>query len=171
MKEKNRPTDAQVQAGRLAELIAGIVYRFSTHVSEGACCEALSHAELRALRAALHHETCTMREVAVSAGVTKSGATRIVARLAEKGLVDRKHDPADGRICCVALTEKGKGFLVGIEAQLKNDMGTILEGIEPALREILILSLDAFWSSAQKRLPGCGKKIVGGHATEEINCC
>jgi hypothetical protein len=41
------------QARRLTELIENILYHFGTHRTDGECCENISHAEFRALRAAL----------------------------------------------------------------------------------------------------------------------
>ena len=85
-----------------------------------------------------------------SAVVTKSGATRIVRRLEDKKLAHREQDPKDGRICCVTLTGQGRSLLNGIEEQLMNKVGTILEVMDPAMREILIISLGAFFRAAQQ---------------------
>ncbi|MFB3925852.1 MAG: MarR family winged helix-turn-helix transcriptional regulator [Syntrophales bacterium] len=145
------------QSRELAELIKEIVFCFGTYGMEEEYCGDISHAECRALRAALHHENCTMQEVAKSAVVTKSGATRIVTRLEDKGLVRRERDPEDGRICCVTLTKKGKKFLAGIEEQLKNDMELILGEMDPAMRSVLIISLNAFLKIAHTKNAGCGK--------------
>ena len=140
------------QARQLAGLIEAISFYFGTQNIDGECCEGISHAEFRALRAALHGEICTMQDIAKSAVVTKSGATRIIGRLEEKGLVTREQDQKDGRVCCVTLTEKGKCILSRIEDQLINKMSEILAGMEPSMRDILIISLHAFLSTAQRQM-------------------
>ncbi len=159
------------QSARLAALIEKIVYCFGTHALEGDCGGNISHAEFRALRAALHRDNCTMQEVAKSAVVTKSGATRIVGRLAEKGLVRRMQDPKDGRICCVALTKEGKMVLTGIEEQLKSDLASILAEMEPGMQEVLAIGLNAFWTIAQQRVPSRGKQVAGEHARGKRKIC
>jgi DNA-binding MarR family transcriptional regulator len=93
-----------------------------------------------------------MQDIAKSAVVTKSGATRIICRLEEKGLVTREQDRKDGRVCCVTLTEKGKCILGRIEDQLINKMSEILAEMEPSMRDILIISLHAFLRIAQQRM-------------------
>ncbi len=40
--------------------------------------------------------------------LTQTGLSRLVARLADKGLVERKADPGDGRATLLVLTEAGR---------------------------------------------------------------
>lgn len=160
------------QSGQLAELIEGIVFRFGTHGLEGEKCGDISLAELRALHAALHRNNCTMQEVAKSAVVTKSGATRIVGRLEDKGLVRREHDPRDGRVCCVTLTKEGKMFLTRIEEQLKSDIESILDTMDPSMRDVLIISLNAFLKVAESKNRNGGKQRMDGDGNhKEANGC
>ena len=75
------------QGRELAGMIEDIMYLFGSQGMEEECCgEKISAAEFRSLRAALRSDVCTMQDIARSASVTKSGATRIIARLEEKGL-------------------------------------------------------------------------------------
>ncbi|SEM63257.1 DNA-binding transcriptional regulator, MarR family [Syntrophus gentianae] len=140
------------QARQLIGLIDNITYSFGMQSLEGRCCnENISHGEFRALQVALHQTICTMQDIARSAAVTKSGATRIAKRLEEKGLAIRQQDHKDGRICCVTPTEKGQTLLNRIEDQLMCKMREILAAMDPAMREILILSLNAFVQAAKPR--------------------
>jgi len=139
----------ETQARKLAGLIESISYYFGTQNMDGECCEGISHGEFRALRAAKHIDRCSMQDIAKSAVVTKSGATRIISRLEEKGLAAREQDPKDGRVCCVRLTERGRSLLDRIEDKLFKRMKTILAELDPAMRDILILSLGAFFKAAQ----------------------
>lgn len=143
------PMDAH--AGQLIGLIEKITYIFGMQSMEEQCCsENISHAEYRALQAALDCDICSMQDIAKSAGVTKSGATRIAKRLEGKGLAKRQQDRKDGRICCVTLTEEGRTLLKRIEARLLNKMRKILADMDPALRDILILSLKVFVQAAER---------------------
>jgi len=147
------------QARQLGGMVENIMYFFGTQSQDGECCENISHGEFRALHTALHQSTCTMQDIARKAVVTKSGATRIVHRLEEKGLARREQDQKDGRICCVTLTEEGKSLMNRIEDQLTNKMQTILATMDPVLRDILIISLGAFLQAAQGQMTASDKRL------------
>ncbi len=156
------------QARQLIGLIESITYDLGMQGMEGGCCnENISHAEFRALQAALNSKVCTMQNIAESAAVTKSGATRIVGRLADKGLANRRPDERDGRICCVTLTEEGRALMNRIEDQLLDKMKRILAEMAPPMGEILILSLKAFVQATEQetrrqevRLAAKGREAV-----------
>jgi len=40
--------------------------------------------------------------------LTQAGVSRLVARLEKRGLVERRSDPQDARVCRVALTDEGR---------------------------------------------------------------
>ncbi|NDV25073.1 MarR family winged helix-turn-helix transcriptional regulator [Desulfovibrio sp. JC010] len=84
-----------------------IAWHFSSCGVDGDCCEDLSFAEFRALQAAVVNRDCSVQKIGEFLGFTKSGATRIVNRLAKRGLVNKERSAADGRVCCVVPTEKG----------------------------------------------------------------
>jgi len=137
------------KAKQLAGLIEDIIYHFGSLV-DNECCEGVSHAEFRALRTAMRKDLCTMQDIAKAAMVTKSGATRLISRLEEKGLAQRQRDENDGRICCVQLTDSGKSFLNRNEDNLMNQMQSILAGMDQSVREVLLISLTAFLKTAEK---------------------
>lgn len=140
------------QERQLIGLIENITYAFGMQSLEGRCCnENISHGEFRALRIALNQNICTMQDIARSAMVTKSGATRIAKRLEDKGLANRQQDQKDGRICCVTPTEKGRTLLNRIENQLMDRMREILAAMDPAMRDILLISLNAFVQAAEHK--------------------
>ncbi len=152
------------QARQLVSLIENITYAFGMQSLDGQCCnENISHGEFRALQVALNQNLCTMQDIARSAAVTKSGATRIAKRLEDKGLANRQQDHKDGRICCVTPTEKGRTLLNRIDNQLMDRMGEILAAMDPAMRDILIISLNAFVRAVEQ------KEIGDGHERE--TCC
>ncbi|MCX5854856.1 MAG: MarR family transcriptional regulator [Deltaproteobacteria bacterium] len=143
------------QGRQLAGLVEDVMYYFGAQGMEEECCgEKISLGEFRALRTALRLDVCTMQDIARSASVTKSGATRIIARLEDKRLAHREQDQKDGRVCCVTLTGEGKSLLSRIEEQLTNKMLKILAAMEPAMRDILLISLNSFLQTAQRQMTG-----------------
>lgn len=140
------------QARQLIGLIEKMTYYFGMESVEGQCCnENISHGEFRALQAALNQKICTMQDIAKSAMVTKSGATRIAKRLEDKGLANRQQDRKDGRVCCVTLTDEGRAILKRIEERYMHKMRKLLVAMDPAMREILIIGLKQFVQAAEQQ--------------------
>ena len=145
----------ETQARQRAGLVEDVMYYFGAQGMEEDCCgEKISPGEFRALRTALRLDVCTMQDIARSASVTKGGATRIVVRLEDKGLAHREQDQKDGRVCCVTLTKEGKSILGRIEDQLTNKMLMILAAMDPAMRDILLISVNSFLQTAQRQVAG-----------------
>ncbi len=136
------------QVTQLAGQLEDIMYDFGTYSMSSNCCENISHGEFRALRAVTRLDKCTMRDIAKSVAVTKSGATRIVSRLEEKKLVRRVQNQNDARICCVQLSKEGKSLLSRITDEPSKKMAAVIEAMPPDMRHILLIGLRAFIESA-----------------------
>jgi DNA-binding MarR family transcriptional regulator len=52
-----------------------------------------------------------LTELAVDEQVTQPAMTQLVARLGAQGLVERRSDPADGRVVNVAITDAGRSLV------------------------------------------------------------
>ncbi|HIH74166.1 MAG TPA: winged helix-turn-helix transcriptional regulator [Methanosarcina sp.] len=50
----------------------------------------------------------TMSELAKAMEVSKPSASNMVSKMTEKGLVETRASPKDGRVCLLELTDKGK---------------------------------------------------------------
>ena len=74
-----------VSAKIMDPLIREIVWRFGAQGIKGECCGDLTAPEFRALRLASAQDKCSMQHIAQGLGFTKSGATRVVDRLALVG--------------------------------------------------------------------------------------
>jgi DNA-binding MarR family transcriptional regulator len=81
----------------------------------------------------------TISDVGRALGITRQGASKVVAGLRERGYVDVTPSPADGREKIVTLTPRAVAFLAAlreaqgaIEARLREDIGD--EGIAQLLR-------------------------------------
>lgn len=141
------------QGRELAGLVEEVIYHFGPKGIDDECCgERISPGEIHALRTVSRLDVCAMQDIARSVSVTKGGATRIVARLEDKGLACRGQDPKDGRVCCVTLTEEGKALLKRIDDQLTNKMLTILGAMDPSMRDVLLISLHSFVRASQQQM-------------------
>ena len=67
----------------------------------------LSRAEIHTVQAIGHGEGTNMTGLARALGVTKGAASQMVARLAEKGLVEKRANPKSAREVMLALTPLG----------------------------------------------------------------
>jgi len=88
-----------------------IAWHFGSNGVNGECCEDLSFVEYMALKKACEKNVLSVQEVGNVLNFTKSGATKIINRLEDKGYVNRKHSPIDGRVCCITITAKGKDVI------------------------------------------------------------
>ncbi len=64
-------------------------------------------------------------------GVSQSNASRLVARLAERGLVRRVADPGDGRVSVVEVTAAGRRVLDAVSEHRLRDLRAIVAAMPP----------------------------------------
>jgi DNA-binding MarR family transcriptional regulator len=83
-----------------------------------------------------------MGELAAALWVDASTATRAVAPLVARGLVERTRDPADGRCVRVALTAYGRAFQEDVAARRTEVWNTMLEGFTPEELEVFAGSME-----------------------------
>ncbi len=89
---------------------------------------------------------CPVQVVGHSLGFTKSGATRIVNRLAKKGFIDKVKSPQDARICCVVITEKGERTLRAANSRYTEQFKELLAKMPPetvpeVIRAVTVMAL------------------------------
>lgn len=105
---KVKPT---YEATEVANALAEIIWELGARGLDGVCCAGLSLVEHRALGRLGAAPHCTVQSLADGASLTKSGATRLVDRLEERGMLERERSAVDGRVCCVAMTPAGSAAL------------------------------------------------------------
>jgi len=88
-------------------LIQELSWHFGAHGINGECCGDLSLVEYMALKKINDAENITVQEIGNALNFTKSGASKIIDRLENKGYVTREISPEDGRVCFVNTTVKG----------------------------------------------------------------
>ena len=95
--------------------------------------EGITVHQLEVLRRLLEGEDMTMREVAQVMGVGPSGATQLVDRLEQRGLVARERDPSDRRVQRVVATARaraaGKEFGTRLRSAL-DSVASVLDADE-----------------------------------------
>lgn len=106
-------------------------------------------------------------QLALTEGVAQPSMTALVAQLERLGLVERRHDPTDGRVVLVAITEGGTGYLdearrgmsellTTVLAELPDDEVAALEAAVPALVHLLELA-DLAATRGPGALEGAGR--------------
>lgn len=99
--------------------------------------------------------------VAEDLGVHKSNATRICDRLVRAGFVEKQEDQNDGRVQQIALTTAGRDLIEGIMVHRRAMIRKVMQGMEPAARGTLALSLEAFASSAGEMTEAPIRNVLG----------
>lgn len=72
---------------------------------------------------------CTATEVAAALGMDKGNLSRILARLGEKGLVERGSSPVDGRTQMLALTDAGRAAFEEVDRLSDEQARDMLNGL------------------------------------------
>jgi len=120
-----------------------IAWHFGNHGINGECCGDLSLVEFMALKKVYENKNLSIQEIGNTFNFTKSGATRIIDRLENRGYVIRERSAADGRVCCVNLTTKGKEVVSEIMQEITFNLHDILKDLEPEMidkiKDVLII--------------------------------
>jgi len=88
-------------------LIQELSWHFGNHGFNGECCGDLSLVEFMVLKKVHDSNNITIQEIGNHISFSKSGASKIIDRLENKGYVARQISSIDGRVCCVCATSKG----------------------------------------------------------------
>ena len=130
-----------------------IAWHFGSHGINGECCDDLSFVEFMAFKKVHGSNDFSIQEIGNALNFTKSGATRIINRLENKGYVARKNSPIDGRICCVAITAKGMEAISRILDNYTAYLEDALKDFEPQNVEYIKDALEMLVNVIQKNKP------------------
>ncbi len=108
-----------------------IAWQFGSRGINGECCEDLSFIEFMALKRIIELDEISVQEVGNQLNITKSGATKIINRLEQKGYVTKKTSVADGRVCCIRATDNGIQIMNRIISKNIMYLEKILDPLEP----------------------------------------
>jgi DNA-binding MarR family transcriptional regulator len=108
-----------------------IAWQFGSRGINGECCEDLSFIEFMALKRIIEADEISVQEVGNQLNITKSGATKIINRLEQKGYVAKKNSAADGRVCCLRATDNGNQIINRIISKNTLYLEKILKPLDP----------------------------------------
>ena len=86
----------------------------------------------------------SVRDIERRVSMEKSKVSRAAARLETAGLVEKRADPADGRLVALSLTDQGRALMARLlpraleyQRQLEGLLGADLNGLHHALARLL----------------------------------
>src|SRR6478672_10291022 len=97
----------------------------------------LTATQIAALATLETHGPHTPSELAARERIQRPTATRMIAKLEERGLVARTRDPEDGRVSVIAITDAGRRLMREQRNRKTVFLARRLEALEPAEREVL----------------------------------
>jgi DNA-binding MarR family transcriptional regulator len=98
----------------------------------------LTPSKLRALDLLAEHGALRVGELADRVGVDDTTATRLVDRLEDFGLAERRMDSDDRRATTVELTRAGEELVEGLAAERQQFFCDVLAALEPGERAELV---------------------------------
>jgi DNA-binding MarR family transcriptional regulator len=98
----------------------------------------LTPSKLRALDFLAAHGALRVGELADRLAVDDTTATRLVDRLEELGVAERRSEPGDRRATVVGLTPAGEELVAGVASQRQRFFREVLGALEPAERAELV---------------------------------
>lgn len=132
-------------------LIQDLSWYFGNQGFNGECCGDLSLVEYMAVKKIHDTSDISIQEIGNLLNMTKSGASKIINRLESKGYVEREKSSADGRVCCVAITDKGKDAITKIVEQYTDYVSKMFRGFEPESVDNAKNILEAMLMGARKQ--------------------
>jgi DNA-binding MarR family transcriptional regulator len=97
----------------------------------------LTSTQVAALATLERHGPLTPSELAARERIQRPTATRIIARLEQRGLVVRTRDPEDGRCSVIAPTPEGRTLMAEQRSRKTAYLARRLRELTPEEREVL----------------------------------
>jgi DNA-binding MarR family transcriptional regulator len=116
----------------LAERLLGVFFRLTQLTKDETpddVMEQLNVNQLRALNLIYRQPRISQKTLAERLDVTSASVSVSVGKLLEAGLVERHHDPDDGRIMCLSLGPRGKALVRKVEAGQIRVIVELLDGL------------------------------------------
>ncbi|MEI9927114.1 MAG: MarR family transcriptional regulator [Sphingomonas sp.] len=131
----------------LGFLIADISRRMRKHFDERARSSGATGAQWRTLKILDRHEGINQGQLAELLEVEPITACRMIDRLEESGLVERRRDPGDRRAWRIFATDKAGPVLADLHVVSERMIEELLQGLNARQREELIRSLNVVRSN------------------------
>lgn len=134
---------ASSQARRLYDVFAELARRYQHRDVDVAAYQGLTVSQTHVLERLDTAGTCTMGELAAALYKSLSAVTRMVDPLVGAGLVARRIDAPDRRVCRVEVTAAGRKTIEEIRTDLAVEYGEVLAQVPAAHRESVIAAVAA----------------------------
>lgn len=135
----------------ICNMLQEIAWHFGNNGLDGECCGDLSLVEFIALKKTYENNNLSIQDISTALNFTKSGGTRIIDRLENKGYAKRERSPIDGRVCCAAITVKGKEAIIEIMERYTVYIEDMLKDLEPQTVDNIKDALEVLVKSIHKQ--------------------
>lgn len=143
---RTRPTAGLAdQAGTVEEASLALV---EMTLAALAGVEGISSLQLRMLLLVDRHPHSNLSSVATRMEMSVPSASRLVDRLVEAGLLDRRDAPHSRREVALSLTATGNRALADLRRSRRQSIGGVLEAMTDEQRRALVAGLTAFAAAA-----------------------
>ncbi|MEO9137746.1 MAG: MarR family transcriptional regulator [Jatrophihabitans sp.] len=137
------------QTAEIASRVRLIVGRLTRQLRLHPAGDGLTSTQLATLATIERCEPLRIGDLASAEGISAATMTRVVATLAEHGLVERRTDPDDGRACQVLLSPHGNEEVRRLRSQRTGYLAIRLDACTPEQRATLAAALPVLELIAQ----------------------
>jgi DNA-binding MarR family transcriptional regulator len=110
--------------------------------------EELTEVQVACLRFIYLHNRASVGEIATGLGISNAAATKLIDRLARKGLVGRGADPKDRRVLRLELTETGEMLVKAFQSGESRRLNELLAQMDEMQWQALRQGLTGFLTTA-----------------------
>ena len=133
---------ADIDRGDLVDALAQLSWHVQAQIGEAAAARGVSLSLLRLL-GILRDREPEMLGLARHLRLDKSSVTGLVARAEARGLVERASGASDRRTVVVRLTATGRELAVGLEREVQERLGVVIDGMSLRARTDLVALVDS----------------------------
>lgn len=148
-------TRRQEDARRLRDAIRALVRRFSISERADVSCCGMTIAQAATLEVLRAEGTMRLGDLGRRLGISPSTLTRNLARLEDRGLVERTSDPDDARAARAGLTAAGRRAADDVARQEIEFAGEILDRIPRPSRVAVRAHLETLLLAVREATHGC----------------
>ena len=135
------------------EALSNLVRYYQYRDRDRSCCRGLSVTEWYALDTIFREKSSSIGGIGHQLRMNKSTATRVVAALESRELVERHSSPTNHKIRNVSLTATGRALHAAIVATLTTEHRGLLAGLSHGERVRVIELLGTLTALASRRVP------------------
>lgn len=138
------------QADEIIEAIAPLLAQHRERWAARCQAHGLSIIGFHVLALLEMHRALPMSRLAEELDVALPNATGIIGRMAERGIVQRRHDEVDRRMVLVSLTDDGQRLIGEMEADRRERMGMLIGTMDATQQRRLLHSVRDLHAAARR---------------------